>query len=504
MTQSREAYERLIARSREVCLLGSCASVLGWDRETYMPERGTEHRAAQLALLSGMIHERFTAPEVGEWLQACEASERVQDPLSDEAVNVREIRREYDKQVKLPKRLVEELARTTTLAHSAWVEAREKSDFKTFQPWLEKIVALKQEEADCYGYEAVRYDALLDDYEPGETTANLRPLFEGLKRDLAPLVQEIISAPRQPDASILQRDYPVDRQRLFGEMAAAAFGFDFSAGRLDTVVHPFCTGIGPGDTRITTRFNPRFFNEAFFGILHECGHGLYEQGLEPEHYGTPRGREISLGIHESQSRMWENLVGRSLPFWEHFFPKAKGIFHRALGDVSLEAFVHAVNEVRPSYVRVEADEATYNLHIVLRFELERALIAGDLVVRDVPAAWNEEFQKLFGIALPDDRRGCLQDTHWSSGGVGYFPTYCLGNLYAAQFFEQARRDIPQLESGFARGEFQPLLQWLRENIHRHGMRYRAGELVEKVTGKPLGTQALLHHLRQKYGPMYGF
>ncbi|MEA1950958.1 MAG: carboxypeptidase M32, partial [Planctomycetota bacterium] len=271
---------------------------------------------------------------------------------------------------------------------------------------------------------------------------------------------------------------------------------------LDEVVHPFCSGIGPGDTRITTRYNPRFFNEAFFGVLHESGHGLYDQGLESEHYGTPRGEYVSLGIHESQSRMWENFVGRSVVFWEHFFPKAKGVFHAALADVSLDDFVHAINEVRPSYIRVEADEATYNLHIILRFELEQAIMAGDLDVADIPDAWNGRFKELFGIEVPDDRRGCLQDTHWSFGGIGYFPTYCLGNLYAAQFFEQATIDLPQLREDFGRGRFRPLREWLREKIHRPGMRYRAGELVREVTGKPLDATALVRQLREKYEELY--
>ncbi|MBN2294376.1 MAG: carboxypeptidase M32, partial [Pirellulales bacterium] len=392
MSNHQKVYNQLIQLSKEVSLLGSCESLLSWDQEVYMPPKGTEHRAAQTTLLSGIIHERFTSHAMGEWLSECEASDFMSDPLSDEAVNIREIRRAYDRKVKLPKSLVEEIAHTTTLAHAAWVKARAKSNFATFQPWLEKIVELKRQEADCYGFEKVRYDALLDEYEPGETTENLTGLFSGLQEELSPLVRQIKDSPKQPDSSILHREYPSDRQKVFAEMAAAAIGFDFSAGRLDEVVHPFCSGIGPGDTRITTRYNPRFFNEAFFGVLHEAGHGLYDQGLESEHYGTPRGKFVSLGIHESQSRLWENFVGRSFAFWEHFFPKAQGIFHAALADVSLDDFVHAINEVRPSFIRVEADEATYNLHIILRFELEQAIVADDLEVADIPDAWNRRFK----------------------------------------------------------------------------------------------------------------
>lgn len=503
MTNAQSAYANLIERCKEISILGSCASLLSWDRETYMPAGGNEHRAAQMACLSGLVHEKFTAPEVGQWLVECEAATLGKDPESDAGANLRELRRDYDKKTKIPRRLVEELARVETLAHNAWVDARKKSQFNLFQPWLEKIVALKREQADCYGFERERYDALMDDYEPGETAERIARVFGDLAPRLADLVQRIQNAPRKPDPSILTRAFPVDRQRILGEMAASAFGFDFSKGRLDEVVHPFCTTIGPGDVRLTTRFNRDFFNESFFGILHECGHGLYEQGLPAEHFGTPLGETVSLGIHESQSRMWENFVGRGPAFWRFFFPRARGIFHEALRDVELNAFVHAVNEVRPSWIRVEADEVTYNLHIILRFEIEREMIEGRLEPKDVPPAWNARFAELFGLEVPDDRQGCLQDTHWAIGAIGYFPTYSLGNLYAAQFFEQARNDVPGLEEGFERGEFLPLLDWLRKNIHRHGMRYRAGDLVRKVTGRPLSPEALMTYLEGKFSWIYG-
>jgi carboxypeptidase Taq len=295
----------------------------------------------------------------------------------------------------------------------------------------------------------------------------------------------------------------VDRQEVFGQAAAAAIGFDFDAGRLDVTTHPFCSGMGPGDCRITTRYNLRHFNDAFFGILHEAGHGIYEQGLDPEQFGTPLGSAVSLGIHESQSRMWENFVGRGRPFWEHFFPRARQVFHEALRDVALDDFVFAVNDVQPSFIRVEADEATYNMHIILRFELEQALIAGDLQPADVPGAWNEKFQQSFGLTPPTDALGCLQDVHWSSGGIGYFPTYTLGNMYAAQFMDQARRDLGDLDADFRHGDFGRLKGWLNERVHRPGQRYRAGELCRRVTGQPLSPKPLLNYLRQKFGPLYG-
>ncbi len=499
-----EAYQELIRRAKEIALLDSCASVLYWDQRTYMPPKGSGHRAEQVALLAGLVHQKATAPEIGDLLAQVEQSDLAREPGSPAAVNVREIRRSYTRATKLPPDLVEELARTCALAREVWVEARRKSDFALFRPWLEKVVALKRQEAAAVGCgTGVPYDALLDDYEPGETTADLTRLFADLREALVQLVLAIATTGKKPDGSILERDYPVDRQEAFGRAAAAAIGFDFEGGRLDVTTHPFCSGIGPGDTRLTTRYNLRDFGDAFFSILHEAGHGIYDQGLDPVHHGTPLGSPVSLGIHESQSRMWENLVGRSRAFWEYFFPKVRQAFPEALGDVSLDAFYFAINDVRPSFIRVDADEATYNLHILLRFELEQALISGDLKAADVPAAWNQTFQRYLGLAVPDDARGCLQDTHWSGGGIGYFPTYTLGNLCAAQFFAQARADLGDLEAQFRRGEFAPLKEWLNAKIHRQGQRHRAGDLVVAVTGKPLSHRPLMDYLKAKYAPLYG-
>lgn len=499
-----EAYAALIRREKEVALLGSCASLLHWDHQTYIPAKGAAHRAEQLALLAGLSHEKSTDSVIGELLAEAESGDLIREGGSPAAVNLREIRRTYDRTRKLPRALVEELARTTALAHDVWVEARRTSAFALFEPWLEKIVALKRQEAEAVGYREVPYDALLDDYEPGETTARLTELFAGLRDDLVGLVGAIADAKRCPDLSILHREYPVDRQEAFGKAAAAAIGFDFTAGRLDVTTHPFCSGIGPGDTRITTRYNPQDFGDAFFSILHETGHGLYDQGLDLTHYGTPMGDAVSLGIHESQSRLWENFVGRSRAFWEHFFPRARQAFPDALKGVGPDAFHFAINDVRPSFIRVDADEATYNLHILLRFDLERALVNGELKAGDVPGAWNEGFRKYLGLTPPDDAHGCLQDIHWSGGGIGYFPTYTLGNLYAAQFFEQARKDLGDLEGQFSRGEFVPLREWLRIKIHCQGQRYRAADLVVAVTGRPLRPGPLLDHLRGKYALLYGF
>ncbi len=503
MADVESTYQRLIAEIKQISLLGSCAGVLGWDKQTYMPKGGAGHRAEQLALLSGMIHERATAPQIGDYLAEIENSDLISDPRSEAAVNVRELRRDYDRAIKLPRTLVEELARVATIAQQAWREAREKSDYALFQPHLTKILDLKHQEVNALNTGETPYDTLLDDYEPGETSENLTRVFSGLRDELVELVGAIAESGKKPDENILTRTYPIDQQEEFGKIAAAQIGFNFDNGRLDITTHPFCSGIGPGDTRLTTRYNTNFFSESFFSIMHEAGHGIYDQGLNDEHYGTPMGDSISLGIHESQSRMWENFVGRSEAFWTHFYPKAQTAFPDALSDVSERDFYAAVNAVAPSYIRVEADEATYNLHIMLRFELEQALIDGGLKAEDVPGVWNETFKKYLGLTPPDDARGCLQDIHWSGGGIGYFPTYSLGNLYAAQFFEQARQEVGDLNAQFAEGVFEPLKNWLTEKIYSQGQRYRANELIEVVTGKPLSHEPLMRHLRAKYEPLYG-
>jgi carboxypeptidase Taq len=452
-----------------------------------------------------MCHEKFTDPGVGELLSEIEGSDLVSDPESNEAVNVREIWRKYDKDTKLPKELIEEISRVTTLAQGEWVTARKNSDFKHFQPWLEKVLGLMKRRAEACGYEGEPYNALLDDYEPGATVEEVAGVFKKLRVDLVELLGKIKDAPNKPDVSIVERIYPVEKQKVFGEMVAQAMGFDFHRGRLDITTHPFCTGSGIGDTRITTRYNPHRLNDALFGIMHEAGHGLYDMGLNKrEHFGTPMGESVSVGIHESQSRMWENQVGRSRPFWKYFFPQAQRIFRDSLGDVKLEDFYRAVNCVTPSYIRVEADEATYNLHILLRFELERALLTGDLKVADAAGEWNKRFKEYFGIEVDKDSNGCLQDVHWSAGLMGYFPTYTLGNLYSAQFFVQAQKDIPDLSTQFEKGDFSGLLGWLRSNIHCHGMCHRANALAEKVTGKPLSHKPLVDYMNKKYAEIYGF
>ncbi|HEV3004744.1 MAG TPA: carboxypeptidase M32 [Pirellulales bacterium] len=506
-------YDQLRHHVLQTSLLGSVESLLGWDERCLMPDSAAEYRAEQMTLLAGMIHDRQTAPQLGQWLADLADSPLATNGASETGATIRQVHRQYLKKVKLPKSLVEELTRTAVLGQQAWQQARRDDDFNGLAPLLDKTVRLKREQAEAAGYAETPYDALLDDFEPGEVTANVARVLSGLRDELVPLAAEILGSGRKPNSSLLTRHFPAAAQEAFGREVATAIGFDFGRGRLDVTAHPFCSSVGPNDCRITTRYDERYFNSAFFGTLHEAGHGIYEQGLPTGAYGLPPGEAASMGIHESQSRMWENFVGRGLPFWRHFFPAAQRAFPLALGNVPLDEFYFAVNDVRASLIRVEADEATYNLHILIRFELEQDLIADRLRVGDLPAAWNEKYRAYLGVEPPNDADGVLQDIHWSAGLFGYFATYSLGNLYAAQFFAQAAVDLGGAGAGgtgsgglseqLARGEFAPLREWLLDKIHRHGQCYAAGELVERVTGRPLGHDALISHLRGKLGPLYG-
>lgn len=499
----REAYEQLIHRERDRQVLLSCAGLLGWDERTYCPPAGVAHRGQQLGLLARLAHEQLTSPRTGELLAMAEADPQLSGGDGEPAANLRELRRAYDRAVKIPTRLVEALAHATSRGQQVWEHARPRNDFEGFLPSLGHILDLKREEAQAVGFPSEPYDALLDEYEPGLTAAEAARVLGELRGPLSELTQAMLNSGRTAPRDLLSRAYPVERQRHLGHMVAALVGFDFHGGRLDVTAHPFCSGHGPGDVRITTRYNEHAFAESFFGILHEVGHGIYEQNLPAEKFGTPCGTACSLGIHESQSRLWENFVGRSREFWEYIFPQARAVFPEALGDVSLDDFHFAINDVCPSYIRIEADEVTYNLHILLRFELERAMLKGTLHPADLPAAWNETLKALLGLPGPPHGQGCLQDVHWSAGLLGYFPTYSLGNLYAAQFMEQAHGDLGDLAGDIRAGRFGRLKEWLVTHIHRHGQRFRAAELCQRITGRPLSAEPLLRHQRRRFGPLYG-
>lgn len=504
MTNTAALYSEVCQRSRRITALSTVNEALGWDERTHLPPAGGDYRAEQSTLLAGLLHQEWIDPKFGEQLDELKgALGDGGDSHDDMAVVVRRLKRQRDKRVKLPQTLVEELARAAILGQQAWQEAREKDNFPAFQPRLERMIELKRQQAEALGYPQCPYDALLDEFEPDALTADVAKVLEGLRESLVPLVAKIQASGRKPNTSILHRSFPIDAQERLGRMASAAIGFDFNRGQLDVTAHPFCSTLGPNDSRITTRYYENYFNAAFFGILHESGHGIYDQGQPTEHFGTPLGEFVSLGIHESQSRLWENLVGRSRAFWNHFYPLAQQHFPAALGDVSLDDFHFAVNDVRPSLIRIEADEVTYNLHILIRFELERALLDKKLEAADLPEAWNVKYKQYLGVVPPSNKDGVLQDVHWSAGLIGYFPTYSLGNLYSAQFFAKAEADIGNMAEQFAQGNFKPLLTWLRENVHRHGQRYSASELVERATGRPLSARPLVEHLTAKMGVLYG-
>ena len=499
-------YDELIALVKKANLLASTAALLDWDQETMMPARGVEHRSNQQAQLASIHHGLATDPRIGDLLAACESQDHLTtDPTAPEAVNIREVRRRYERATKLPTKLVEELAQLTSLAHHEWAEARKASDFARFRPWLEKIVELTRRKADCFGWpsDGEPWDALAEDYEAGCTAADVEVVFTPLRKQLQDLLTELMASSTRPSNAFNETALPIDQQERFVRFVSERIGFDYSRGRLDRSTHPFCSGTHCHDVRLTTRFHETNVNDALGSTMHESGHGIYEQGLLPAHIGTPMGDAVSLGIHESQSRMWENQVGRSRAFWVWALPKLTEFFGDAVAGLGLDEVYGGANIVKPDFIRVEADELTYNMHIMIRFEIERAMMRGDLGVSDIPGAWNQKYKEYLDLDVPDDRRGCLQDIHWSSGSIGYFPTYTLGNLYAAQFFETALEAMPDLHDQFEAGQFGDLKRWLNENIHSHGERYRAADLCRHVTGKPLTAEPLMRYLERKLRPLYG-
>jgi carboxypeptidase Taq len=491
--------ERLYRLWAEVRDLAALEELLEWDQETVMPARGVEGRARLLATVAGIRHGKLTAAELSEAIAACAEAAA---PGSVEAAQAAEARRQVDRAVRVPAALAAALAEAKTRAVAAWQEARSRADFPLFAPHLDRLLQLRREEAVAVAGEGPAYDALLDLYEPGATAADLAPLFADLRQRLTILVRSAVESGAAPDESAVRGHYPADRQRELALEVARAVGFDFEAGRLDSSAHPFCTGINPGDVRMTWRHQEDDFRPAFFGILHETGHGLYEQGLPEPWRRTPLGDAVSLGIHESQSRLWENQVGRSRAFWRWALPRLRELFPASRG-LKVDRLWPALHLIRPSLIRVEADEATYNLHVIVRFELERALVGGDLAVSELPAAWDDAYEEMLGIRPLDAAQGVLQDIHWALGSFGYFPTYTLGTLAAAQLFAAAERALGGLEESFAAGDFRPLLAWLRDKVHRHGSIYRPGELIERATGRPLSPVDFLAYLGRVTEEAYG-
>lgn len=499
----KEKLEELKKRLAVVSDLQRAAAVLNWDQQTYMPPRGAAARAEQMATLGKLAHEHFTADENGALLNAL-AEYAAQLPYdSDEASLIRVTARDYAQAKRVPPALVAEMTRAAALAFDAWQRARAESNFKLFQPYLEKNVALRIELANCLGYRDRIYDALLDQYEPQMTTAQVEAIFAPLRQEIVALAQAIARRADVVDGAVLHREYAEQAQWDFGVAVIQRIGFDFERGRQDKAPHPFTTGLARDDVRITTRVSKNFLPSALFGTIHETGHALYELGLRAELERTPLAGGASLGAHESQSRLWENVVGRSRGFWQFWFPRLRAVFPTQLADQNAESFYRAINKVTPSFIRVEADEVTYGLHIMLRFELENALVERKLNVADVPEAWNAKMQEYLGIVPPNDAQGCLQDVHWSYGDLGYFATYLLGSMFAAQLYDQALRDLPTIPEQLTRGEFADLRNWLRDKVHTHGRKFTLDELARRVTGEPLQSRSYVAYLKKKFGEIYG-
>ncbi len=485
----------------EVHDLNAVSALLGWDQQTNMPPGGAEGRGYQSGTIDKIAHEKFTSSEVGKLLEDLLISTASLDPDSDDARLVKVTHREFEKRVKVPPAMVVEFAQVTTMAQQVWQDARAENDFAKFQPWLEKILDLGHRYSELFApYEHV-YDPLLDQFEPGLKTSEVKQIFDAIRPVQVELIKKISEKP-QVDDSFNYLTYDVQRQWDFGVEVITKFGYDWKRGRQDKSAHPFTTNFGIDDVRITTRVFPNHLSSAIFSTMHEAGHAMYEQGVDHALSRTPLAGGTSLAFHESQSRMWENLVGRSLPFWEHFYPRLQEFFPEQLNNLSLEAFYKGINKVEPSLIRVEADEATYNLHIMLRLELEIAMMEGKLKVKDLPEAWNAGMQDYLGISPTDDSKGVLQDVHWSTGLMGYFSTYALGNLVSLQLWERILADIPDLYDQFRSGEFSALLGWLRQNIHRHGSKFEPQELIQRITGSKIDPSAYINYLHTKFGQIY--
>ena len=501
-TQALEQMKRL---DGDVYRLDCISAALEWDQETYMPDEAVNERAAQVALINGLQHEKLIHPEWDKLFDEMGYSgEEMPQGLSDaDAAFLRETYKRRRKKVRVSQSLVEELASRTSLSQSAWARARKDNDFAAFAPHLEKIIELQKEYADAVAPDADPYDTLLDEYEPGASGKNVAAVFDTLADGLRSIMSRINSG-QAPDASFLEKSYAVDRQDRFGRAVLNDMGYDFSRGRLDLSTHPFTTCLGGQDVRITTRYDEKLVLSGLFSNIHEGGHGLYEQGISGNLASTLLANGTSLGVHESQSRFWENMIGRSRPFWERWYGEFSSLFPENLNGVSVDAFYKAVNTVKPSLIRVEADEVTYSFHVIARFRLEQALIRGELAVNDLPKAWNEEYRTLLSIDPPSDAQGCMQDVHWSVGLFGYFPTYALGNLYAAQFTKVMTEELGDPAELVRENRTADVLGWLRDNIHVHGGVYLPGELCRRVTRESLNPAYFLEYLDHKYSGVYGY
>jgi carboxypeptidase Taq len=491
--QQELLYNDYRATMRKIADVKYAAAVLQWDQETYLPLKGAHFRGQQLATLSELAHTMFTDEKLGKLLNDLMTEELT----GKEKRNVELTLEEYNKQKKFSAAFVRTMSETVSASFHAWIKARKENRFDVFEPALAQLIALKKEEAEILGYEGHPYNALMNEFEKGATVAMVDKIFEDVKQPLLQLLSEV-QQKTFADDSFLHQKFDKQQQWEWGMFLAKELGFDFEAGRQDISEHPFTINFSSQDVRITTRIDENDFANMTWSTIHEVGHALYEQGLPVEGYGLPSGEYASLSIHESQSRIWENCVGRSNEFWQFYFPRSKNYFPQHFKNISLVQFVSAINKVQPSLIRTEADELTYHFHVMVRYELEKKLIEGSLQVKDIPAYWNEQYRKLLGVNVPDDRQGCLQDVHWSHGSFGYFATYSLGSFYAAQFWEQAQKDVPGLAQKIAStGDTALLLNWLQSSIYQHGKFYTSSEICTLVTGKELDSTVFVNYLRQK-------
>ena len=498
-SNTRELYRQYKETTQQAADFNNAAAVLGWDQEVYMPPKGYPYRGRQLATLAAHAHELVTSEAYGDVLERLSAASGLSE---DEQDNVRLSIEDYQKNRKLSKAFVEQITQQTSNSYNAWIQARERNDFSVYAPELAKMVELKKQQAELYGYEGNCYDALLDDYEKGASVSMLDPVFQMVKEKLSPFLKEITTR-EQVNDTFFNQPFPKQQQWDFSIEVLKQMGYDFEAGRQDYSEHPFSTSFAPTDVRVTTRVSENNLASLLWSSIHEGGHALYEQGLPEEQYGMPLGAAVSLSIHESQSRLWENCVGRSLAFWKYFYQGLQQRFSEQLGGISLEQFYWGANRVEPSLIRTEADEVTYHFHVMIRYDIEKALLNNEIKTADLSGVWNDYYKVYFDIASDDDKKGVLQDVHWSHGSFGYFPTYSLGSFYAAQFFEQAARELVGLEGQIEHGQFGELLQWLRTKVHRHGRRYRSEELCRNITGRGLDFSSFMSYIEGKYAGIYG-
>lgn len=491
-------YEEFLSQTKKISVLYSATGVLGWDQEVYMPPNGAALRAEQTATLSGIIHDLATNQKYIDTIQSLLDDKTLN---AAEKCNVKETWRGIDRSRKFTKEFVENLSKVVSESFGAWHKARTENKFEIFAPHLEKLVAIKKEEASIVGYKDHPYNAMIDEYEPGTTVAHLDTLFADVKNQLVDFTKQIFSKPK-PDDSFFYKKFPHEGQRDFCKQLVTEMGYDFNSGRMDLAPHPFCIGFNPHDTRITYRYKTDDLSEIIWSVTHEGGHALYEQGMKLEYTGLPAGMAVSLAIHESQSRLWENNVTRSKEYWQHYMPILQKCFPGKLDNVSANDFYKACNKVEPSLIRTNADELTYHFHVMIRYEIEKKLMDGSISVNDLPKIWNKSYKNYLGIEVPSDTMGVLQDVHWSHGSIGYFPTYSLGSFYAAQFFDAAKRDIPTLKEDIGQGKLSGLREWLRDNIHQHGMIFTADELCKRVTGESLNFSHFMNYAKEKYTGIY--